>query len=175
MSYKKKNYLLLLGSLFLFWISWELAIAETVSLVEKSKNLESQLSKVSNAPEEIAMLENRLKMIHGESQKYQLGKNEMRNRLLSKVVDLSNEHKLSLKHFPDQFVQNEQEVQLATSKIMIEGEFKNMLKLIYAYENSEEMPGKVSSAVFQVQKERWKNKRSLQLILFVQSINSLEP
>lgn len=175
MSYKKKNYLLLFGSLLLFWISWELAFAETAGLAEKSKELENQLSKISNAPEEIALLENKLKMIHGESQKYQLGKNEMRNRLLSKIVDLSDDHKLTLKHFPDQFIQTDQEVQLATSKITIEGDFKNMIQLIHAYENADAMPGKVSSVVFRVQEEAWKNKRSLQLILYVQSINSLEP
>lgn len=170
MSYRKKNIILIIGVLVLFWLSWNLALVETIELEEKVSHMELELESIKNAPEEINRLKMEIDKVNHQSEKLHLSIMEMRKNLLLQVSTLADKYSLSLNSFPDYYVQSVENIELTTSPVVLSGEFKGMIQLIYDFEKNTKV-GKISSASFEIKVSPRTKKRTLSLTLYVQSIN----
>ena len=170
MTYKRKNIILLSVFVLFLYVSWEVAIKETFIVTDNLSKVEEELKKIENAPIEISRLEGQLGQFKSKSQKLYSGVLEMRKGLLSEVSALANKYDLSLKSFPDYYLQQKEGIELTTSLLVLSGEFNNMVKLISDFEQTNKA-GKISSTLFEVEQSPRSKKRELYLTLYVQSIN----
>lgn len=170
MSFKKKNILLVVGALLLLILSWNLAIYETVELKNNISGVEQELQGVERAPIQIAKLEAELNQIQGNSKMLYSSVLTMRENLLAELDELTKKHSVNLKSFPEYYIQQKENFELTTSPIVLEGSFKNLLKLMDEFEKKN-TSGKVSSAHFKIEESRRTGKRTLFLTLYIQSIN----
>lgn len=170
MSYKKKNIILWVSTLLFFILSWNLAFQETIELSQNIERIENQLSNVDRAPREIAKLESELKQMQGSTKMLYSSVLEMRESLLSEISELSSKYDVSLKSFPEYYIQDKESFELTTSPIVLQGEFKDLIQLMDEFERMN-TSGKVSSAYFNIEESPRTRKRSLFLTLYIQSIN----
>jgi len=170
MTYKKKNIILLVGFILLLILSWNLAMVETFNLKNQIQMVNKELRSAENAPLQIAQLNRELNQIQGNSKLLYSSVLQMREALLSELVQLTSKHRVNLKSFPEYFIQEKEDFELTTSPIILEGSFKNLLQLMDEFEKSN-TSGKVSSALFRVEESRRSGKRTLYLTLYIQSIN----
>ena len=170
MTYKKRNIILLASVLILLYLSWNLAIGETVKLADQVSQIETDLKNLENAPNEIARLESELSQVKGKTDKLYSSVLDMRKSLLSEISDLANQYQLTLKSFPDYYLQQKEGIELTTSPIVLSGNFKGMVQLINEFENKN-ISGKISSTLFEIKESPRTKKRTLYLTLYVQSIN----
>ena len=133
--------------------------------------IEQDLLDVDKAPLQIAKLEGELNRIQGNSKMLYSSVLSMRENLLSELVQLTTKHEVNLKSFPEYYIQQKENFELTTSPIVLEGSFKNLLKLMDEFEQKN-TSGKVSSAHFKVEESRRTGKRTLFLTLYIQSINT---
>lgn len=170
MSYKKKNIILLCGSIILLFLSYQLAFKETFAILKKNENLQTQLVDIDNAPKEIKKLENELNLVEGNSKILYSGVLQFRENLLSEMTQLSAKYNINIISFPEYFLDEKAEFALTTSPIILEGEFKNLHQLIDNFERNKSS-GKISAANFKLEKMHRSKKKKLLLTLYIQSIN----
>ena len=170
MTFRKKNILLLAGTLVFLILSWNLAIGETFKVRSQVVQSEASLANVEKAPQQIAELKFELDKIQGNSQTLYSGILPMREALLSEITDLAYKYNAQLRSFPEYFIQEKENFELTTSPVVLEGDFKNLLKLMNELEEKN-TAGKVSSAQFKIKKSLGRKDRKLFLTLYIQSIN----
>ena len=170
MNYKKKNIILAISFCVFLWLSWKLAIGETVELAEELNHLDENLKSLEDAPEKIRLMEAKLEQVEGKTKKLYSGVLEMRKELLAEVTKLSLEYNLSLKKFPDYYSQEKEGIELTTSPIVLSGDFKKMVRFIHEFEQKN-VSGKISSTLFKINESPRNKVRTLYLTLYIQSIN----
>lgn len=170
MTYKKKNIVLLISFVVFLYLSWTLAIQETVELSTALEKTKTELKKIENAPTLIAQLEGELSRVRDQSQRLYSGVLEMREGLYSEISMLAQKHQLSLNRFPNYYSQEKEGIELTTSLLVLSGDFKKMVQLVEEFEKAN-TSGKISSTLFEVDESPRNKKRSLYLTLYIQSIN----
>lgn len=170
MTYKKRNIILFGLTLLFFFLSWSLAISETFMLSNQIDTYNHELEVIKNAPIQIAKIESELAQLEGESQVLYSGVLDFREGLLRELTSLCSEYNVKLLSFPEYLMQSQQDIELATSIVLLKGDFKNLIKLLYEFETNTSI-GKISSADFYVKESRTTKKRDLYLTLYIQSIN----
>jgi predicted nuclease with TOPRIM domain len=169
-SFKKKNIILLITAVFSLYLSWTLAIHETVELSSSTAEMEQRLEAAKEAPNEIKRLELELDKVKGKTRKLYSGVQDLRKLLLSEVTALADLYELTLKSFPEHFMQQKEGMELSTSPVVLSGAYKDMLQMIYEFEQNE-IAGKISSVVFEIEESPRTRNRKLFMTLYVQSIN----
>ncbi|MBL4707493.1 MAG: hypothetical protein JKY48_03525 [Flavobacteriales bacterium] len=134
------------------------------------ENIENQLINIERAPKEIAKLESELKQLQGSTKMLYSSVLDMRESLLYEISELSSKYNVSLKSFPEYYIQDKENFELTTSPIVLQGTFKNLVMLMDEFEKMN-TSGKVSSAYFNIEESPRTKKRSLSLTLYIQSIN----
>ncbi len=170
MSFRKKNIILLSGTVLFLILSWNLAFKETVELSRNIERIETELTNAAKAPEEIVQLESELSLMQGNTKMLYSSVLDMRESLLAEMSQLTNKYNVSLKSFPEYYIQEKENFELTTSPIVLQGSFKNLLMLMDEFEKNN-TSGKVSSAHFIIKESLRTRKRSLYLTLYIQSIN----
>jgi len=169
-SYKRRNIVLSIVVLLFCWISWNIAIQETVLLKKDLNQARTTLDQVKDAPLRIKILEKKLEQVKGSSNRFYSGILEMRQALLSEVTLLIEKYDLSLKRFPDYFLHENEGIELTTSPIVLTGAFLDMLRFIDEFEKKN-FNGKISATTFEIEESPRTKKRTLYLTIYVQSIN----
>ena len=147
-TYKQKN-IALIGVAFLFaLISYFGAIKNTVSLINSCSELEDKLIQIKDAPKELALIERQLKEFEILFGKVDTNQINYQPYLLETISNYCNSNDLILKEFPKPLIYAEQDFIIETNKIILEGEFIELLKLIYLIEQTKKL-GNISNLHFQ--------------------------
>jgi hypothetical protein len=169
LTYKKRLYLLLGAGLFVFFLSYRIAIIETVKISKNLKDIREKLSQIETAPESIAILEKKIASINK-----MIGENlndvpEFQKTLLDRISSFCNENSLVLREFPQVHSWTKQDYQFITCYASMEGSFIPLLKLLFDLE-THFVSGRMVSVDFYSNEDHRLKKRRLIMSIYIQTI-----
>ena len=139
----------LIGLAFLFaMVAYFGAVKNTVLLFKSCSDLEIKILQIKDSPRELALIEKQLKefeLIFGTADTNQ---EKYQPYILETISNYCNTNDIILKEFPKPLIYAEQDFIIETNKITLEGEFIQLLSLVYLLEQTKKL-GKISNLQFQ--------------------------
>lgn len=171
LTYKKRLvYVLITGGIFTL-ILYNMAISDTIDLATSNSEMEQQISKNMDAPEQIKKVKQKLHKIEllvGNKIDENLDVHQL---LLESVTSYAQENNLILKDFPQPYTNTDKGYVTKTAIVTIEGDFIRLLKLSNYIENSYE-GGKIVALNFKATKEIRTRKRKLNSTIYLQNVKA---
>lgn len=148
LSYKKKNKLLLAGTVLLLFIVYSFAVKKTVLLRSECKEMEATLEMAADAPVKAAMVQKKLDEMNAllGKEREEHGENTQED-LLGTVTGYCQKNNILLKEFPKALINKEKDFIVETNVFTVEGSFAKLLELVYLLEQKSKI-GKVASVQF---------------------------
>lgn len=147
---------------------YHLAVKKTISLYHDLYHYETTINESKNAPQKIALLKKELKQVQRLLSSYEYNEELNQEILLAKISAICEKHKLTIREVPSQLKHREQGLWIFTNQFRIEGEFTDLLQLIYNLEQKEKS-GRISSVDFEMYFDKEQRKEYLLLNLYIQN------
>ncbi len=160
----------MLGSPLLLIILVVGVFSGTWELYEENRIIKTKIERGEGAPEQISALNKRLGYIKTRFNAYSLDSLKNREYLLLVVSGFCKKNHLILKEFPVISVEEHGGIGLMTNTIVAEGDFKNLLKLLYELEQKVGV-GRPSSVYFEKNYDFKRKKDVLQMTIYLQTIS----
>ncbi len=173
LTYKKKVMYLFAGFVILLILSYSLSIRRTVKLGEICTNLEEQKESLQNAPSKIQKIGNELNNINAMIGKDMHVDMDVQSAILEKTGHYCQHQRLTLKSFPKTHYYKDKDYLVMTNKLVVEGEFIKILKLIYKFEQKFQL-GKIISVQFEKERDRKTKRMKLYGSLFIQNVKHIK-
>ncbi len=170
LKYKKWNQWIVFGIPLLLLVLVFGVFSRTWEMYEENRTIRSKIEKGEGAPEQIGLLNNRLHHIKARFNAYSLDSLKNREYLLLVVSSFCKKNNLILKEFPVIGVEEHRNIGLMTNTIVAEGDFKNLLKLLYELEQKVGV-GRPSSVCFEKNYDFKRKKDVLQMTIYLQTIS----
>lgn len=169
-TYKKKLQVMLGGSALFLLLCYFVSINKTVSMIVESNKMEDLLNSVADAPNKINKIKARLLQIENSVIKSDNENNNFQENLLEKVSKYCQVNKIILREFPQAHKYNQQNYNIETYTIAVEGPFVKLLKLVFALETTN--AGKMISVKFESKLDYKTNTNRLTATIFIQNIKN---
>lgn len=169
LSYYKKNRGLLIMLLLMLLIAYFAAIRNTVNSYQRNQELRANFEKGKNAPPKINRLEKKLNKINSMLDKYLLDSLNNQEYVMGIISDFCKDHHLTLQKFEDARVHEQEDMLVYTNKLIAEGNFINLVKLVYFLE-MENRAGRVTSVNFHISEDMRTRKELLYCNIYLQSL-----
>jgi hypothetical protein len=131
--------------------------------------LTSQLEKVSHADSEMTFLENKIESLNSKLSRYTIDSLKNKETIFDIITGFCSKNNIYLREMPSEGVSDYGDYIIETNKVVAEGGFANLTKLIYFVEHESTL-GRVSSVKYHSYHDHQKNKDILLLNLYVQNI-----
>lgn len=169
MSYRKKNQYLLIGAILFLFIAWFVAGNKTYSLYSQNKTLSFNIQKGEDAPKTIGQLERKLNFFNSRLATFLSDSSKDENYMLEVVGNFCKKNRIVLKEFPPVSSQDEGDFIILTNKIIAEGNYKDLLRLVYELEQKSQV-GRVTSVDFSSCMDNKRKKTVLAVSIYLQNI-----
>jgi hypothetical protein len=169
LSYRVRNKVILIVSILLMFFLWHFLFKNTANLVNKTWLLEDKIEEGAEAKDKIQNVENEIGNINNLLQGYIIDSVRNREYILYFISNYCAGNNLLINEFPIVSSDQEGDLFIETNRIIIEGGFKNLLKLLHEIEfkNGVSRPSSVSF----VKKHDIKRKKEiLTMEIFLQNI-----
>lgn len=163
-------YTLITGGVFAI-ILYNMAISNTIDLIIENGALKEQISKNQDAPEQIKKIKKDLKKIEQLVGNNDYVEIDVHQELLQLVTDNVQKKGLILKDFPQPYVTTDEGYVTKTALANVEGDFIDLLKLVYFLEMNYKV-GKVVAVDFNTTKELRTRKRKLSSTIYIQNVKA---
>jgi hypothetical protein len=170
MTYKQKNGLLLVGFIILLWIAYQLSFSNAIAQKKQYITLKNELSMVENSSLKLKQLQKQLQYYDSILEVKNIRTStSFQNNVLNIINSIADTTNLSVLDFktPHFYVQDNFEIQ--TYPIILNGGFNQSLKLIYQLEQISNV-GNIVSASFEKKKNYGKNVYFLETTILLQHI-----
>ncbi len=173
LTYKKKNRFLW-GALFLFtWIIYSYSISDTLQAWNDCDEMEQRSAQAADAPMQSAVLEKRLSEMEALIGSGKQGASDVRQELMGIAAAWCQESRCTLREFPATILTEERDLRVETNILTLEGNFKELLGLVYKLEQKDKS-GKLASVDFQMKKDPKTKNRMLTATIYIQNITKAE-
>lgn len=164
--------LLAIAALFLILV-YTFGIRKTIDQYMEYKNLRVNYEEAKQAPQHLVMIKSEIDRLNSLTNT--LGSNGDIDRpvLLEVITDFSKVNDLVIKDFPQAMEKNVEDYIIEQNKIVVAGDFLEVIKLVYLLEQEKRM-GQVVSADFKMTLDKATKKRYLQTSFYIQKIRSNE-
>lgn len=169
-SYKSKVWLLLACFVLMLILVYQLAIKSTLIARQQFKELKQKEQYMQTAPAQIVDLEQKLVKVNAMISSSEKENKNLHELILEKIGIYCQEHRLTIREYPQSHNFDQHEYILETNRITIEGSFIRLLKLLHYLEVGENI-GRVMSVQFKGFFDRKLKRDRLQMTLFIQSIS----
>ena len=166
MDGKRKNIVLVCVLALLFYLSYVLAIKNTLALKSEYNTLKEESLQVKEIPKKFAVLGQKERQLESVLKRMSLGNTSLQNNLLKTLnsqADLNNLFIIGFKE-PHKVVENDNAI--ITYEFTVEGNFTNILKTINNLENKGSF-GEVIHVKFLKPQRR---KKALQATILIKSV-----
>ena len=168
LSYKQKNKVLLGGFALVLVLAGLTSFGNTFGLYLENQALKDKLEIARDAPEQIGNFKSQLTQLQ-QTISYLEESADLRKELLNNVGKASTEMKVLFKEFkPSTFFVSD-DIYVETHEIVLEGDYKSLLKVIYQVEQTLKI-GKLTSVRFFKEKDRSTRKVKLACSISIQSL-----
>lgn len=168
-TYKQKNIALLVGVVLLCAIGYWSAFGKTWQLWQENQRLKAQTQLTQNIDGQILHLEkstNQLKSYYSPFKGQGYSHHE---ELLKQISGFCQKNKLLVREFPPAIVHGETQYLIETNEVVVEGAFKDIVKLIYDLEQVSKT-GRVASVSFDAGPDRKTRQYRLAAHIIIQNI-----
>ncbi len=147
LSYKKRFYRIIIGLLFMIFLSYKFAFQNTLLLKGNLEKLKTELRKIENAPNKLIMIQQKLDKIDTQigDVNFEVDKG---GYLIDKIGEFCKRNDLVLNEIPQKHVFNKENFNVVSFKVLVEGPFKKQLQLLNEIEGKP-IIGKVRSVCFE--------------------------
>lgn len=168
-SYKRKLTFLVAAIVILGYLSFNLAVKETVQLIYQCDSLENKINELKNAPEQIAILQQRINTIESDAS-VSSDTNSGFQKYIFRILDnYCKINPVMLVEVSEVALYQTGEYCVETHQLRVTGSFIPILKLIYEYENKCK-PGRLTAIHFERIKDNKTGVLHLFCTLFLQKI-----
>ncbi|MDD3685240.1 MAG: hypothetical protein PHE56_00600 [Bacteroidales bacterium] len=167
MTNTKKLRLLLAVVVIFAFVSYQLAISDTISSYKACVKLEEQYDKAKDAPQKMQVLKTQLNNLNQEINCPE--DINFQEQLLKKITAFKGNGNIVLRELPEPIYYKEQDLLVETQVVKIEGGFHDLLKLLNEMETDFNY-SKVSSAGFEIENDYKNNRLRLSLKIYFQNI-----
>lgn len=147
-SYKKATTNLLIGCLLVLVAVYFLAISKTVALFEDNNILSSKLEQTEIGSSDMNYLKSQLEGLQERMVSYTLDSIKDKEYVMNVVSHFCVSHQLTLREFPKAVIDSENDFDLETILVVVQGDFINLLKLAYHLEQHNKA-GRLSAVKFE--------------------------
>jgi hypothetical protein len=173
LTYQQKNKYLLLGSLVFLVVVYLAAIQNTINLYQKNSSREQALLKAEDAPQKIENYRQRLDELNNRLSYYVVDSIKGEEHILEVVSNFCHKNHILLNRLPAVTTDDHGDVLVATTGVVAEGNYKDLLNLLYELEQKQKI-ARVTSAVFKSQFDHKRKKKVLTLTVYLQNIQIKE-
>ena len=160
LTYRKKNYLLLVGFILLIATVYKLSISRTLDEVTMYETYMRQIEVGNTAHSQIWEYKKKLTFYENNLGLFETDSLHNHEQILVAVSEYCQKNNLTIEYFPAELKESYGDFSLSTHKIEVRGDFKGLLYLIYHLEKVEQL-GRIAS----VQLEKKLDKKTKRIIL----------
>ncbi len=168
-NYKKKNQLLLIGSVLFLFICYWFSFKDTIGLWSEVQELEHKMIVAKDAPQKVAIMQDKLASMNMLTGIKQSTDSEIEQELLGVVTSYCKSSGVVLRDFPKTLVSSEGDFRIETNVFTIEGGYAKLLALVYLLEQKSKI-GKVSSVQYISKKDLRTKALTLTATIYLQNI-----
>lgn len=172
LTYKQRNVALGVATVFLCVVGYWAAFGKTFDLWQENRLLQSQMQLTENIDEQIMHLQKnlvQLKQYYAPTKGKDFSHHE---ELLRQVSGFCQENNLLIREFPPASFFEETQYLIEANEVIVEGDFKNIVKLIYNLEQVSKT-GRVVSVAFEAGPDRKTRKYRLAAHIIIQNIKPI--
>ena len=170
MTIKTKNRILIGGFVLGLIICNQLAFSETFALKNELDRLKQEQKLAENLPQQLARLNQKKKQYNDVLQSYQISETSWQNNLLQRIDRYAKINNLVILKIEEPHVYKNQELTSKTYQLSLEGEFNNLLGLVYELEQQAKTGQLVNVHLIKNTDYRSK-KSSLEMRVLIQVVN----
>lgn len=152
-------------------VVYEFAISNTIELYLENKAMEVQLQKVETADEEIVRLSKEVDYVKSQLLEYTIDSVKNKEFIFHALAEFCKDTHVQLREFPVENVSNKGDYIIETNKIVAEGQFGDLLKLLHYIEYKGKI-GRVSSVGFTTVRDHKKQRDVLLMNIYIQTLGA---
>jgi hypothetical protein len=169
LTYQQKNKVLLVGYLIFLFAAYQLAISKSWELYTQNKELEEKINSSSSNYRGKEELEKKRQLLDHRISSFFVDSVSHQDYLLGTISTYCNQHHVLIKEIPAMSKYIEDDFEVGTYKVVLEGDFIPLLKMVYLLEQKNKM-GRISSVLFSLKYDNKRKKEILSMILYIQNI-----
>lgn len=169
LTYQQKNKYLLFGGLASLILVYLLAVKNTLTLYQENQKLEAFVSINKNSQQKVEDLKLRSEQINAQVKKYFVDSITHDENLIKAVSELCQSENVLLKEMPIIEKNKQGNYYIYTNRVMLEGGYHNLLKVLHQLENKQNV-GRIASVQYKTYTDHKKKKEVLMLLLYIQTI-----
>jgi hypothetical protein len=172
-SNKHFFYLYTAGVLVALWLVFSIAIKPTLNLYKSVHEKMQVVKSISSAQQQIALLKKRQLTMDKSFGSYALPDSNSRERILQEISQYCDKRYIQFYYYPENHIFNKKSYTIETNQVILRGNFKELLELIYFLENINDFD-KIISVNFYAELNRRTKQKELYLALIIQNIRKNE-
>lgn len=151
-TYNKKVKLLAIGVVVMLFLSYYFSFRKSINSYSEYRDYKNQLENIQTAPAEISDVEQQLATIERSVGMNPDTSTDFQKILLEKVSGYCQQNNVVLREFPQTIYFNNQDFEVETNQVVVEGSFVKIITLVYNLEQKFRL-GKIVSLRFASQKD----------------------
>ncbi|MBI5542199.1 MAG: hypothetical protein HY951_19235 [Bacteroidia bacterium] len=171
-TYHKKVKLLAIGVVVMLILSYYFSFRKTINSYSECQDYKDQLENIQTAPSEIADVEQQLASIERSVGMNPDTSTDFQKILLEKISGYCQQNYVVLREFPQTIYFNNQDFEVETNQVVVEGSFVKILTLVYNLEQKFRL-GKIVSLRFATQKDYKTGSTKLYATLYFQNFKKV--
>jgi hypothetical protein len=172
MKYLFTKYLPLIVVLFVVIAVYQFGISKTIDLYSENQALSEQLNKALTADEGILKLTKEVHYLKKQLSEYTVDSIKNKEFIFHALAEFCKGTNVQLRELPVENVSNKGDYIIETNKIVAEGQFGDLLKLLHYIEFKGKI-GRVSSVTFYTIRDHKKQKDILLMNIYIQTLGKV--
>lgn len=163
---KYSAYLIVIAALIAVY---QFGISKTIDLYIENQELEERLAKALTADEEILRLNGEVRYLKKQLVEYTVDSVKNKEFIFHALAEFCKNTHVQLREFPVESVSKKENYIIETNKIVAEGQYGDLLKLLHFIEFKGKI-GRVSSVSFYTLRDHKKQKDILLMNIYIQTL-----
>jgi hypothetical protein len=166
---KQRLYIIGAGGIVLLFLLYKFAFSNTLVLYFENKDLSQKIDKAEFADKDIDALNNKIKNLNDKLSKYTVDSIRNKETIFDVITGFCSKNGIRVREMPSEGVDDHGDYIIETNKIVSEGDFISLTKLVNFIE-CQSLIGRVSSVKYYSYHDFQKQKDILLLNIYVQNI-----
>lgn len=158
-----------IGIVLVVYVIYQFGLSNTLQEYRSYKEAEERLEKAKTASDKIHHLNAEMNSIQEQLSQYTIDSLKNKEYIFNTLAEFCKNTKVKLREFPQEGSYIKGNYVIETNKIVAEGQYKDLLKLLHHIEFKEKI-GRISSVSFYTYKDHQKQKNILLMNMYIQTI-----
>jgi len=171
LTYNQKNKILLVALILFCVFAYFFSIEKTINLKREVNEQAVRLTSLNNYPQELSKNVKQLNQLNSRVKQYVRDKDFNQDEILESLSLFCRKNKMVIRSFPKSTLQEKDDFYIETHHFVVEGNYINLVKLLYQIEKKESL-GRVASVKFSSKMDRKSKRNRLSMSIYLQNIRN---